>query len=137
PARELPAPVTPEPPPPEPVRPPVPADPEPPAAVETEAPRRVTLRVESVPPGAEVYRALDGVRLGITPYRQEMEPSPGEAIYLVRRPGYRDEKVVLRADHDGRRSVRLEREKPKTVAAPAVRPAVHPVAPPADDRDGK
>src|SRR5262245_2156582 len=41
-------------------------------------PTRVWLVIESVPAGADVYRALDGVRLGKTPLTRELERTNGD-----------------------------------------------------------
>jgi hypothetical protein len=76
-------------------------------------PAQVTLSVDSEPPGAEVYRAFDGIRVGQTPMRLTLAPSPGEAVFVLRMPGRKDRKVALPADRDGTLRVRLEPAKAK------------------------
>jgi serine/threonine-protein kinase len=76
----------------------------------------VTLAITSDPPGAEVYRMPQAVRIGMTPLRYDVEPVSGELVLLVRKRGYRDETVALRADHDAAQTIALVK---KPLAAPA------------------
>ena len=98
-------------------------------------PSRVTLRIESRPTGAEVYRAADGVRVGTTPWSSEGESVPGQAVFVVKRVGYRDETVELDAERGGSRDVVLARAPNKrggikTAVQPAAMPATTTPAPP-------
>ncbi|MBI5482742.1 MAG: serine/threonine protein kinase [Deltaproteobacteria bacterium] len=84
---------------------------------------KVKLKVESDPPGAEVYRAADGVLVGRTPATVEMTATSGLAVFVVKRAGYQDGRAELPADKDGATLVKLNR-------APAGRPAARPAAKP-------
>jgi serine/threonine-protein kinase len=64
-----------------------------PAEVQSE----VRLTIESEPSGAEVYRALDQVRVGRTPYEVTMEPVDGELVFILKRDGYAQKQVALPA----------------------------------------
>ena len=70
----------------------------------------VELVVESTPGGAEVFRAADGVKLGKTPFAKRFERTDGEAVFLVKLPGYQPAKVSLSTAQDGKTVARLERE---------------------------
>jgi serine/threonine-protein kinase len=97
-----------------------PAPPPPPVAVEKPAPppppivapkveRKVTLKVASEPPGADVFRAADGVLVGMTPLAVKMDPIAGKAIFLIKKSGYKDGHAELDADQDGELMVKLEK----------------------------
>jgi hypothetical protein len=92
-----------------------------PAATASPVPTTVTAEVTSEPAGAEVYRALDGLLLGTTPFRQELARSPAQAVYVLKLGGYEDVRVKLPADRDANAHVRL------SPLAPAATPAAaHP-----------
>jgi serine/threonine protein kinase len=66
------------------------------------APRTVTLRLESDPPGAEVVCIASGEVLGATPWRLTQEAMPGERKLRLRLDGYAEQEVTLRTDdNDG------------------------------------
>jgi len=99
----------------------------------------VELHVESEPPGADVFRASDGVRIGRTPLLRTIPRGEGEAMFLVRLAGHRDEEVVLPANRDGRTLVKLTRT-PARPRLPSFAPAAEPApstaaAKPAAERD--
>ena len=89
-------------------------------------PAKVALRVLSEPSGAEVYRAVDGVLLGPTPYVQEAAPSAGRAVFIVKLAGHKDARVELPADRPGEITATLSK-----LATPARGAATAPVTPPA------
>ncbi|ACY13587.1 serine/threonine protein kinase [Haliangium ochraceum DSM 14365] len=68
----------------------------------------VTVRIESNPPGAEVYRKLDSLRLGVTPLEQEWPVTPGEYVYVVRLDGYQDKEIAIAAGESQDYKVELE-----------------------------
>jgi serine/threonine-protein kinase len=70
-------------------------------------PAKVKLRVESLPPGAAVYRAADGILLGTTPFEEELAPTAGRAVYILKLAGYRDHQVLLPANEDESLTARL------------------------------
>jgi serine/threonine-protein kinase len=68
---------------------------------------QVQLTVTSLPPGAEVYRASDGVRIGRTPFHRGFERSDGELELIVKLVGYRDARVVMSTERDRTETVKL------------------------------
>jgi hypothetical protein len=88
-------------------------------APEAKAPESVHLVIASDPVGAEVFRAADGVRLGVTPYQSERPASEGEAVFLLKLSGYSDQRVSLPADRSGEKQVKLLKKKHVEAAAPA------------------
>ncbi|MFO0580578.1 MAG: PEGA domain-containing protein [Polyangia bacterium] len=64
------------------------------------APRWITTRIESEPPGAQVIRTADGQVLGRTPWQQQGEAQPGKLDLMLRLPGYRDQPLALSASAD-------------------------------------
>ena len=113
---------------------PAPAPPpaEPPAPTETApalaAPAaEVTVRITSDPPGADVYRAFDGIRVGQTPLEQKLPRMEADAVLVLRRRGYRDARVEIRLNADASREIKLERSSSSsggTIALPT--PAAQP-----------
>jgi hypothetical protein len=68
---------------------------------------KVRLSVQTAPPGAEVFRFADGVRLGITPWQSLHPTDEGTLPLLLRRPGYADRRVDLELSHDDDRQEML------------------------------
>jgi serine/threonine-protein kinase len=106
-----------------------------PAARPAEAPRaerpaKVKLRVDSLPVGADVYRAADGILLGKTPFQEELARGPGQAVYILKLAGYRDYQVRLPARADGSLSAQLVavRAKGKKAGKPEAAPLEGPAA---------
>lgn len=75
------------------------------------APQHVELVIESSPGGADVYRAIDGVKLGKTPFKKQYERVEGEAVFLINLAGYEQERVTLSTAHDGNAVAKLRRER--------------------------
>ncbi len=73
------------------------------------APASVELRVTSTPEGAEVFRAADGVLLGLTPFTEKAPPVSGTAVFRLKLAGYDDGRAELPADRDGTATVELVR----------------------------
>jgi serine/threonine protein kinase len=69
----------------------------------------VTLRIDSLPRGAQVIRKADGVRLGETPYEYESEPQAGSVSFILRHKGYVDEVVTMPANRSSDRKLPLTR----------------------------
>jgi hypothetical protein len=105
-----------------------PAPPPPPPTVAVK-PAKIALHVDSEPSGADVFRYLDGVHLGVTPYDLEIAPGTGELMLVIKKPGYRDEQLRLPIDASAERRVDLvklgEPAKP-VVARPAAKPKPKP-----------
>jgi hypothetical protein len=75
------------------------------------APVEVTVRllVASKPAGAVVYRESDGVRLGKTPLEVRARKGRGEAVFILRRNGFRTERLAIPVHEDQDRTVALRR----------------------------
>jgi serine/threonine-protein kinase len=88
-----------------------PAMPPPPPVADAAVPvvTRVRLVVDSLPHGAEVYRALDGVRLGKTPLTRDLERTDGEIEFVLKLVGYRDARVTMPTAKDGTTTTTLSR----------------------------
>jgi hypothetical protein len=65
------------------------------------------MSIESEPPGAQVIRKSDGVRLGVTPYRYEVESSAGNVVFLLKLEGHKTMSLPMPADRDSERQVML------------------------------
>jgi hypothetical protein len=85
-------------------------------AEEDQAPpaTQVQMTVTSLPPGAEVYRASDGVRIGRTPFHRGFERTDGELELIVKLAGYRDARVVMSTATDSTEAVKLVRASTTT-----------------------
>jgi serine/threonine-protein kinase len=79
---------------------PVPA---PPAAA------HMTIKLASEPPGADVYRMPQGVRIGTTPLTYSMDAIEGEIVLIVKRRGYVDRQLAVPANRDTDQLVTLAR----------------------------
>jgi serine/threonine-protein kinase len=101
-----------------------PAEPVPPATVE--------LAIESEPPGADVFRAADGVKVGTTPWHGAFARGPGEAMFLVKKAGFATERVSMSTTEGATRALVLA---PAPAAAP--RPAAAKPAPKKPTHDYK
>jgi hypothetical protein len=91
---------------------PAPPPPAPPAP-----PTTITLAVRSDPAGADVFRASDGMRIGTTPFDYAMPASDGDLVLIVKKAGFDDGRVAVRADRD------------RTIDLPLARTPVEHVAP--------
>src|SRR5262249_17812410 len=114
------------------------AEPPPPVEKKAEPPpaelkaAKITLKIDSDPPAAAVYRAADGGRVGKTPFAQQLAPSVGEAVFTLKHAGYHDAPAVLPTDRDGALSVKLVRATHASAPrATPVEPAKPAAAPPA------
>jgi eukaryotic-like serine/threonine-protein kinase len=112
---------------------PTPAAPEPPAP--PPAPAMVTVRIESQPIGADVFRIPSDTRVGATPYSAELLQQDGTQIFLIRKPGFADRTVEIDLRTGGTRAIRLARAIHRLPPVPAQRPSAPP--PPAPRREGE
>jgi hypothetical protein len=69
----------------------------------------VTIRIDSLPRGAQVVRKSDGVRLGETPFTYETEPQKGSISFVLRHKGYREELVTVPGNRSAERKIPLTR----------------------------
>ncbi len=70
---------------------------------------KVTISVDSVPGGAEVYRVSDGVRIGRTPFSEEYQRSDGTLVVRLKADGYQDHPLEIRLDQSRQIEASLER----------------------------
>jgi tRNA A-37 threonylcarbamoyl transferase component Bud32 len=97
-----------------------------PAILADEGAGTITVRVVSRPAGAEVLRASDGRRLGVTPLNLVLPRGAESARLRVRRPGFVPESIDLPADRDGQVAVVLTpRMRLQAASALARRPKLH------------
>jgi hypothetical protein len=92
-------------------------NPRPPPA-EPVRPAMVHITIESNPSGAEIFRASDGMRIGVTPVIQELPRGDVEAGYVLRLRGYRDAQVNASLAHDLNKVIALERAAPLPAPKP-------------------
>lgn len=70
--------------------------------------RKVTITLESRPSGAEIYQLPRELRVGKTPESLKLETNEdGEYVFLLRREGYEDKRVVADASRNDRYMVAL------------------------------
>jgi len=74
----------------------------------------VTMQINSTPMGAEVFRAADGMLLGLTPFKTTAAPTNGTAVFMLRLGGYEDARAQLPADKGGTTSVTMTKIKVKS-----------------------
>jgi hypothetical protein len=72
-------------------------------------PAKATLAISSDPDGAEVYRMPQGVLVGTTPLTYPVDAVAGQLVFVVKKPGYRDETIAMAADHNGDQLVKLRK----------------------------
>ena len=81
-----------------------------PGSAAAEAPAAtVVVEIESTPHGAEVFRLPSETRVGVTPWRMEVQREEGTQTFLVRKPGFGERRVVIDLRTGGTRVVRLPR----------------------------
>jgi serine/threonine-protein kinase len=73
------------------------------------APATITIKLDSTPHGADVYRLPQGVRIGTTPVTYAMDSLDGRVVMLVKKPGYGDKEITLPANQDSVQTVKLAR----------------------------
>jgi serine/threonine-protein kinase len=93
-------------------------------------PERVALTLESTPPGATVFRAADGVRVGKTPFNTTVARGDGEAIFLLKLAGYHDASVTFPASQDAAKTILLSRAGAHVGPPAQAHPAQAPPPPP-------
>jgi tRNA A-37 threonylcarbamoyl transferase component Bud32 len=74
-------------------------------------PAMIAVEIQSQPPGALVFRKFDGILVGTTPYRGELQGIQGKLVYTLRLDGHRDEELIIPANEGGTYSVTLQATK--------------------------
>jgi len=110
-----------------------PATPDTPAKAVPTEPTVVHFAIDSVPTGADVYRASDGVKLGKTPLVRDYERTDGELDLVVRKSGYRDGRISLSTREDGAATAKLT-PLPSGRAKPPATDKVPTAKPPTTDK---
>ena len=72
-------------------------------------PKSIQISITSTPPGAVVYRAVDGVRIGETPFSGTYKRGDGFAEFQLRLEGYELASISLPTTADGTREVALQK----------------------------
>jgi hypothetical protein len=72
-------------------------------------PTHVTVKLASEPPGADVYRMPQAVRIGTTPVTYSMDAIEGEVVLIVKKRGYADQQLAVPADRDTDQTITLAR----------------------------
>ncbi|HET6611170.1 MAG TPA: serine/threonine-protein kinase [Kofleriaceae bacterium] len=112
------------------------------------APSRVTLELFSSPPHATIYRVVDGVRIGQTPWKRQYPSSEGALDLILRLDGHKSRQISLSLTSDAKETITLDpvpapdgkrkrrhkppdgaksRESTQPVASPAAKPDPTPV----------
>ncbi len=71
----------------------------------------ITIELESEPPGAVVYQQPDAIRLGRAPFTITRPAAEGELELVLVLEGYRRRNILVPADRNSVRVVRLERKR--------------------------
>ena len=85
------------------------------ASASSTAAEKVKVRIASTPPGADVYRKFDGLRVGSTPLELEWPATTGEFIYTLKLAEHRDHELTVPAGESRQYEVALQLE-PKPAA---------------------
>ena len=102
----------------------------------------VSLLIESEPDGASVYRESDGVFVGTTPVRYQVRRGAGEAMFILKKSGFKPAKLAMSATKDDAFMVELTRKRGERKATRLVEAAASKGAntvdepPPEDKEDG-
>ena len=64
-------------------------------------PAEISIAIDSVPAGADVYRRGEDKPVGKTPYRGTLPASDDELVFVVKKDGHADHEVKLAANEDG------------------------------------
>jgi len=106
----------------------------PPAAPPAPARATVVVDIASTPRGAEVYRLPSETKVGATPWHQELPSEAGVQVFLLKKPGFADQRVEIDLRTGGTHSVKLARltHRP-TPTSPASPPPSSPASPPPHD----
>jgi serine/threonine-protein kinase len=96
------------------------------APAPAEAPAMVTVRIDSRPLGAEVFRIPSDTRVGATPYTAALPRQDGVQVFLIRKRGFLDSRVEIDLRTGGTQLVHLARAVHRPAPAPRPTPASAP-----------
>lgn len=102
-----------------------------------EAANSITIRINSKPPGANMYLQDSPGRsnseqsknhsIGKTPFKYQIEPGQGKLTFRIAKPGYRDHVIAVDANRDVTANVDLEEvereDEERAIESPSPRPA--------------
>ncbi|HEY0992003.1 MAG TPA: serine/threonine-protein kinase [Kofleriaceae bacterium] len=77
------------------------------------ASKQIKVRLTSDPPGADVFRAPEGVRIGATPLTYTMDATSGKVMLTLKRSGYTDTVIAVPGDRDHEQLVALAKRAAK------------------------
>jgi serine/threonine-protein kinase len=104
------------------------------APVSAPGPATVTLHIESVPPGATVYRESDGVHIGDTPFDYRVFRGEGQAVFIIKRSRYRPQRFAMPvAEANAARIVLARRSGDDPPETEALEAPSAPASPPAHE----
>jgi serine/threonine-protein kinase len=86
------------------------------------APVLVDIKIDSVPAGADVFRMPSELKVGVTPWGDQVEQSDGIAVFVVKSAGFLNARVELDLRAGGAQTVTLKRRAAATVRRVPVRP---------------
>jgi serine/threonine-protein kinase len=72
---------------------------------------KVKIKVSSTPPGAEVYRMPDAIKVGTTPWTTELPRQDGTAVFVLKKARYEDGRVEIDLTKGGSVRAKLQREE--------------------------
>lgn len=111
-----------------------------PTPVSAPPPEKITLTIESTPPGAKVYQQPAGLLVGKTPYKVERDASEGQLVFVISKHGYDSQEVTMEADETNKAKVALQnvspvqkrpaRRRPVEKPPEAAKPVLSPSPPP-------
>ena len=95
------------------------------------APTRATVvvEIESTPRGAEVFRLPSETKVGATPFHAELPSEAGVQVFVVKKPGFADQRVEIDLRSGGTRSIKLQRSAHRATPATSATPTTPASAP--------
>ncbi len=95
------------------------------AAAASSAPARATVvvEIESTPRGADVYRLPSETKVGATPWHEELPSEAGVQVFLLKKPGFAEQRVEIDLRTGGTHTVKLARLVHRAGPTPTPSPA--------------
>ncbi len=80
----------------------------------------VAVEIDSTPGGADVFRLPSETKVGVTPWKAELEREDGTQVFVIKKRGYADRRIEIDLRSGGTHSVKLPRAISR--GAPAAAP---------------
>ena len=98
-----------------------------PARPPARTPDKVTIKIESTPAGAEIFRLPSEAMVGVTPWADDIDRFEGTGVFVVKKLGFKDSRVEIDLRAGGTKRVELARlPGVRTVVKTSVIPAETP-----------